>query len=723
MTSETVTLYAVRMIGHLADPALRSILLACVAALLLGVFRVRSLAARLTVWTWVLYAASAMPVLGWLLPALPLHLSVPVARLRTINQAAATQQPGRSRPSRDLDRALQGRPVMSGAAAQRAAPNLETEPRGPGQSDRSGSMAVAGKGFQSEALLQPSAGMAPVKHSRLASWALSSRAALAGKMSAPVAALAAYTLGLAILLGRLVVGLFFSHRLLEGATRIGEPRAQRWLEWHTLAMGLRRAPILGESRAVSVPLTLGVLRPSILIPSTWREWPSTKLAAVIAHEVSHVKRNDPRTRALALIYRCFFWFSPLAWWLEHHLTELAEQASDQAAIIAGTDPTYYAEVLMSFFGAIRSGQGRVNWQGVSMARSLRAEDRIDRVLSLKGTVPNRWKGSLALLVALCALPIVYLTATTRPALVDASPSTLAPSAAVAGTQIPAPGAPAGPPAPSSASAGPGAKPGPAPPAPSSPPAPPRPGAIPTPSAPQAPEPVASPLSAIAPSADVVDENARTFNGNHEGMEFAIVSGESIIMMNGSGDDRDAVKSLQKKIQGDFIWFIHGGHSYVIRDAAMVKSARELYASQQDLGRKQEELGKQQEELGKQQEALGKEQEAVRVQIPGDLEARLKKAEAMVRALGTNASQEDLGRLQGELGNIQGEIGNLQGKAGDEQGEIGRRQGELGKKQGELGRLQGELGREQHRLAREATRRMETMLKHALDTGLAQRAPE
>jgi hypothetical protein len=205
------------------------------------------------------------------------------------------------------------------------------------------------------------------------------------------------------------------------------------------------------------------------------------------------------------------------------------------------------------------------------------------------------------------------------------------------------------------------------------------------------------------------------------MEFAIVSDKSIIM-NGSRDDHEAVKSLQKRIPGDFIWFIHGGHAYVIRDAAMVKSARELYASQEELGRKQEALGKQQEELGKQQEAMGKEQEAVRVQVPSDLEARLKKVEDMVRALGANATQEDLGRLQGELGDIEGEIGNLQGKAGGQQGDIGRRQGELGKKQGELGRQQGELGREQGRIAREAARQMQTILKHALDTGLAQRAP-
>ena len=213
----------------------------------------------------------------------------------------------------------------------------------------------------------------------------------------------------------------------------------------------------------------------------------------------------------------------------------------------------------------------------------------------------------------------------------------------------------------------------------------------------------------------------TFSTPNEGMDFAIASGKSVMMF-GSGDDRDNVKSLQKKIPGDFIWFIHNGNAYVIRDAPTVKSAQALFAPMEELGRKQEELGRQQEELGKQQEALGKQQDSVRVKVPGNLEARLKKVEAELRDLETSATQDDLGRIQGELGDIQGYIGDLQGKAGDQQGELGSRQGELGAKQGELGRKQGELGEEQGRIAREGARKMQGILKHALDSGLAQRAP-
>jgi hypothetical protein len=444
-------------------------------------------------------------------------------------------------------------------------------------------------------------------------------------------------------------------------------------------------------------LTVGVRDPVILLPSGWREWEDAKLAAVIAHELSHVKRNDGLTRILSLGYRCFFWFSPLAWWFDRHLADLAEQASDQETIAAGAEPTYYAEVLMSFFQAINKGQGRVRLPGISMARGARAGHRIERVLSTPAGVPVRLKRPLLILVAACVTPLVGLVGAAHPLLVS---NAFAPplAAQTADREPPPPPEPAPPTEPAAPVASLGATPGP-------PPRQPLP-----PQKPRGPAPLTEKGSNRVSSGEQNDWN---FN-SREGMDFAIVSGKSV-MMNGSEDDRAAVESLRKKINGDFIWFIHNGESYVIRDAATVKATRDLYAPMEELGRKQEALGKQQEALGEQQEALGKQMEAIKINVPSDLEARLKKVESMIRELGPTASQEQLGRLQGE-------IGELQGKAGGAQGDLGRQQGELGRKQGELGRQQGEIGREQSRLARQASREMQTILQRALSNGLAQRVP-
>ena len=718
MTSQAVIERSPELLRHLADPALRAIVLAGAAALALRLLRVKNAAVQLTVWTIVLYAALALPVLGWLLPALPLPLPAGKAL------AALSTLPANRLPESALLKQVARAELWIGAGqaaralhqpVARTADSSSNTHRGAAVSTGNSSRATAA---QSLAPTRPRQGEGshgrPDRGPGLRSMripALSPAAKAAWTAALP---LAIYLLVLGFLLARLGLGLLLSHRLRRRSCRVSEPRALRWLEWHALAMGIERAPLLLESTAVSVPLTLGVARPVIVLPGGWREWETAKLSPVIAHELAHVKRRDSLTRTLSLIYRSVFWFSPLGWWLAGRLADLAEEASDAAALDAGAEPIHYAEVLMSFFGAVSNRHGRIDLQGVAMARGGDAKNRIENVLARGRSSERRPGASTLALMALLAAPVVYVTAATHPILGRAwfSPSNTYASATTVRWQVPAPAAPQVPQAPAVPDAAP---------APTAAPAP----AV-APVAPLAPVPpegaeIAPPNPPEPPPA-VAQKDTPVLNGDREGMDFAIVQGASVTV-SGSEDDRDEVKSLQKKIPGDFIWFIHSGDAYVIRDPATVEAAQKLYAPMEELGKRQEVLGKQQEDLGRQQEALGQQMEKVRVQVPGDLEARLKKVEAMIRELGANATQEELGRLQGELGNLQGEIGNLQGKAGAQQGSIGRQQGALGAKQGELGRKQGELGREQGRLARQASRQMQEILQRALASGSAQRAPE
>src|SRR6185503_5977564 len=114
------------------------------------------------------------------------------------------------------------------------------------------------------------------------------------------------------------------------------------------AAGLARAPGLKESGQVAVPATLCVQHPVVLLPSDWRRWHPGDLDAILIHELSHVARGDALTQQLALIYRALFWFSPLAWWLNRHIIDLAEQASDEEVLSRGADQNRYARMLLGF---------------------------------------------------------------------------------------------------------------------------------------------------------------------------------------------------------------------------------------------------------------------------------------------------------------------------------------------------------------------------------------
>jgi hypothetical protein len=525
---------------------------------------------------------------------------------------------------------------------------------------------------------------------------------------------------------RFVVGLAFGHRLVQNSRKIDEPRLTIRLAANVADLPF--PPRAAESELISVPLTMGALRPTILLPCEWRDWDDAKLDAVLAHEVSHVARHDALTQRVSLLHRAIFWFSPLAWWLDRHLADLAEQASDEAALACGVDRKDYARTLLGFFETLQTAPGRVWWQGVSMAKAGQAEQRIERILSWKGSVAMHLKKSITIAVVAFALPAVYLAASVHPA--SAHPQSAQPTTA----QAPTPAATSEPaPAPDAASQAEPAIPAPGgeaqisgePPAPAMPPAPSAgvAGGVAGPP----PVPPAAPNAPIGPVDQV--EPAPSQQSSHHGFSyhygfddedrFVIVSGNTdSFTMSGTGQDARHVEKLRKNIQGDFIWFQRDEKSYVIRDQATIDRAKKFWAPQQELGKKQEELGKQQEALGKQQQELGAKMQAIRVNLP-DMTAELDKLKAELQQLSSGATVEQVGHLQSEIGRLQSKIGNVQSHAGDQQGKIGEEMGALGEKQGKLGEQQGELGRQQGELSREASRQMKQLLDEALAKGLAQ----
>jgi beta-lactamase regulating signal transducer with metallopeptidase domain len=732
---------------RLIDPAVRSFALACIASGALALCRAKNVALRLRVWRTILVVALAMPFLALLMPPLP--VSVPFAqKFSRLQSPAITLAPAARR---------------TGTLAAAATANSATAP----------AAAIPAFNYTVTRLRNysrptPPAALEGAIESRRTPL---SRMAIAGMIYATVTT---------FFLARLILGIRFGRRLDRNSHSIDDPEALARLHFFARAAHLRAAPRLAESEFLSVPVTFGIKHPSILLATTWREWEPAELDAVLAHEISHVARRDALTERLSLLHRAIFWFSPLSWWLDRRLAELAEEASDDAALGAGADRTRYAETVLGFFAVLEAAPGRVWWQGVAMAGAGQAEKRVDRILEWKGSVAIQLRKPVVVGVVLLAIPVVGLTAAFRPTIADVH---LAPPQSV---QPPAP-AVAAPPAPTpepSATSDP-------PKAPTAPAAPaPVPSVNPVPAvhvfvapvvhvaphvtvAPTAPvvsvapivsvHPAVAPVVHLAPQVSVTpvislpalamavpralqespsSHSNTSITGEHgENWQFVIVSGSSTVNdwsfhTDGPTEEHGSgfLKSLRQQYPGDFIWFIRDGKAYIIRDPATIKRAMEFFAPVQELGRKQDELGEQQEALGAQQEALGKQQEAlgeqmekVRIKIP-DMTAELQKLEAELKQLGDSGTQDDLGRIQEKIGEIQNRIGKLQSQAGDQQSQLGdkqdalgEQQGKLGEQQGKLGEQQGELGRQQKEASRKADQEMKQLLDEAVAHGLAKPA--
>jgi hypothetical protein len=501
------------------------------------------------------------------------------------------------------------------------------------------------------------------------------------------------------------------------------------------------------SPAVSSPVTIGS---GVLLPVDCLQWDAEKVRIVLAHERAHIRQGDFYLQLLAGLYATVFWFSPLGWWLTRKLSDLGEAISDHAALEEAQSRASYAQVLLEF-----AALPRPTAIGVAMARTTNLSDRIERLLN-EASFRQAFAGSrLRLLLAVLLVPVALFAGT---ALVRVE-------AASAVQAVPAPPSPATAPSPSQAPAAAPSAPEPpadlAPAAPEVPAVAPIAGPVAAPAAVLAPGAIPAvapvrPVSPISPSQygeihDAADDNVVVVaNAQDSGVISANAGGKTMSLSRGSsysyssdgdswalvkdskdnvtfsGDWNDQTKASIDKARklaadGKFLWFMHGGKSYFVDDAATVAHIEELYKPMEELGRQQEVLGKQQEALGRQQEEMGRKQEQASVPTPDISQemARLNEAVAKLEAKkGSTVSQEEIADIQGKIGDIQGRLGQLQGQMGAKQGELGALQGKLGEQQGKLGEEQGKLGAQQGKLAEEANLKVKSIIDQSLSDGKA-----
>ncbi len=294
----------------LVDSSLRVVLVATLVAAALAALRVHASTVRHTAWTVVLIAMLLMPVLSVAVPTVNVPLPEPVRRI-VAAPAAPTQM------------------ALPGVAGARASRPITVAPAAPRRQ-------TAGRTVSRPA--------APNDSSRRG-WSWSA------------AALGVYVSGVVLMLLRLALGLRDSRRLARSARRVDSSSDCR--------LGTNSA-VLCESHHITVPVTVGLFAPTVILPSEWRRWSDSQLRAVLAHEQAHVARRDPLVAALASLNLCLCWFHPLAWWLRRTLALTAEHACDEAALHKVGAPQIYIDVLRTLAGAVRARGGRYLRQGVGM---------------------------------------------------------------------------------------------------------------------------------------------------------------------------------------------------------------------------------------------------------------------------------------------------------------------------------------------------------------------
>ncbi|WP_300712718.1 M56 family metallopeptidase [uncultured Acetatifactor sp.] len=118
-----------------------------------------------------------------------------------------------------------------------------------------------------------------------------------------------------------------------------------WLDAHPQ----RRKISVRQSGRFSAPLTYGLFRPVILMPTSTKWEDTESLQYVLAHEYVHIRRFDSIMKFMLIAALCAHWFNPLAWAMYILANRDIELSCDEAVVRLFGENTKaaYARTLIS----------------------------------------------------------------------------------------------------------------------------------------------------------------------------------------------------------------------------------------------------------------------------------------------------------------------------------------------------------------------------------------
>lgn len=204
----------------------------------------------------------------------------------------------------------------------------------------------------------------------------------------------------------------YSRKVLRGVSRAPES-VENVFRAQLDALGFRAPVPLRVSHAITTPGVFGLWRPMILLPPEWeKQFSHAELAAVIAHELAHIRRGDLLMALGTSILSCLYWFHPVVWLVNLILRREREMACDdmvvQSTKQAGKE---YASTLLHvaefFEGGAPVGAGLLGLLELS-------DNLLHRIRSIGDNSRARrlgWGSVVGLVVVLLLMPMGVWTAT------------------------------------------------------------------------------------------------------------------------------------------------------------------------------------------------------------------------------------------------------------------------------------------------------------------------
>ena len=218
-----------------------------------------------------------------------------------------------------------------------------------------------------------------------------------------------WILGVAFLIVRLLMGMIAVRRLAASAVKNEDG------SWHELvkqlsgALSILRPIRLLFSDAQVSPMTWGVVRHTVLLPSSATQWSEDRRRLVLAHELAHVKRNDGMMQVFIQVVCSLYWFNPLTWYAAHRVRIERERACDDHVLNLGAVAEDYADHLVQIVRGLRTRPG-LSHAAVSIAEPSELETRLVSILDPRNRRQSLSKPAAAFLCVVTGLLTISMAA-------------------------------------------------------------------------------------------------------------------------------------------------------------------------------------------------------------------------------------------------------------------------------------------------------------------------
>jgi bla regulator protein blaR1 len=148
---------------------------------------------------------------------------------------------------------------------------------------------------------------------------------------------------------KMVGGLFYIHRIRTQKVHLIDEEWKDKVLLFSKKLGISQKVTLLQSELVKVPVTIGVLKPVILLPlGLLLQLPAGQIDTILWHELAHIYRRDYLINILQEIVEVVFFFNPALLWLSALIREEREACCDDLVLANVSQKGNYLQALLSF---------------------------------------------------------------------------------------------------------------------------------------------------------------------------------------------------------------------------------------------------------------------------------------------------------------------------------------------------------------------------------------